>query len=56
MDKDRIAGAAKTVAGNVKQAIGKLVGDQKMVADGKTDVLEGKIQNAVGGFKDSIRG
>jgi uncharacterized protein YjbJ (UPF0337 family) len=55
MDKDRVAGAAKTVAGNVKQAVGKLVGDQKIVADGKSEVVEGKIQNAVGGMKDSIR-
>jgi len=55
MDKDRVAGAAKTVAGNLKQAIGKVVGDQKTVADGKSDVVEGKIQNAVGGMKDSIR-
>jgi uncharacterized protein YjbJ (UPF0337 family) len=55
MDKDRVAGAAKTVSGNVKQAVGKMVGDQKMVADGKSEAVEGKIQNAVGGMKDSIR-
>lgn len=55
MDKDRVAGAAKTVAGNVKQAVGKAVGDQKMVGDGKTEALNGKVQNAVGGMKDSIR-
>ena len=28
MNKDRIVGAAKTVAGNIKQAVGKAVGDQ----------------------------
>ncbi len=55
MDKDRIAGAAKTVAGNIKQAVGKAVGDQKTVADGKAEALEGKVQNAVGGMKDKIR-
>jgi hypothetical protein len=33
MNKDRIVGAAKTVAGNIKQAVGKVVGDQKTVAD-----------------------
>jgi uncharacterized protein YjbJ (UPF0337 family) len=32
-----------------------MVGDQKMVADGKSEAVEGKIQNAVGGMKDSIR-
>ncbi len=55
MDKDRIVGAAKTVAGNIRQAVGKAVGDQKTVADGKTEAAEGKVQNAVGGIKDTIR-
>ena len=55
MDKDRIVGAAKTVAGHIKQAIGKAVGDQKTVADGKTEAAEGKVQNAVGSIKDTIR-
>jgi uncharacterized protein YjbJ (UPF0337 family) len=55
MDKDRIVGAAKTVAGNIKQAVGKAVGDQKTVADGKAEAAKGKVQNAVGGIKDTIR-
>lgn len=55
MDKDRIAGAAKQAKGAVKEAVGKLVGDAKMVADGRTDKLKGKIQNAVGGAKDALR-
>ncbi len=55
MNKDRIVGAAKTVAGNIKQGLGKAAGDQKTVADGKTEAAEGKVQNAVGGIKDTIR-
>jgi uncharacterized protein YjbJ (UPF0337 family) len=55
MNKDRIVGAAKTVAGNIKQAVGKAVGDQKTVADGKTEAAEGKFQNAAGSIKDAIR-
>ena len=55
MDKDRIVGAAKTLVGNIKQAVGKAVGDQKTVTDGKTEAAEGKVQNAVGGIKDTIR-
>ena len=55
MNKDRIVGAAKTVAGQVEQAVGKAVGDQKTVADGKAEAAEGKVQNAVGGMKDTIR-
>ena len=55
MDKDRIAGAAKQAKGAVKEAAGKAIGDSKLVADGKTDKVEGKIQNAVGGLKDALK-
>jgi uncharacterized protein YjbJ (UPF0337 family) len=55
MDKDRIAGTAKQVKGTVKEVAGKTLGDSKLVADGKSDKVEGKIQNAVGGLKDAVR-
>jgi uncharacterized protein YjbJ (UPF0337 family) len=55
MDKDRIAGAAKQAKGAIKEAVGKVVGDAKLIADGKSDKLEGKIQNAVGGVKDALK-
>jgi uncharacterized protein YjbJ (UPF0337 family) len=54
MDQDRIAGAAKGIKGSVKEAIGKVVGDAKLQSDGKAEV-EGKIQNAVGSMKDTVR-
>ncbi len=56
MDKDRIAGAAKQAEGAIKEAAGKLMGDQKLQAEGKADKTAGKIQNAVGGVKDTLRG
>jgi uncharacterized protein YjbJ (UPF0337 family) len=55
MDKDRIAGSAKQAKGAVKEAAGKALGDSKLVAEGKSDKAEGKIQNAVGGLKDTVR-
>jgi uncharacterized protein YjbJ (UPF0337 family) len=55
MDKDRVVGAAKQVKGEVKQVVGKLVGDAKLEAEGKADQVEGKVQNTVGGLKDTIR-
>jgi uncharacterized protein YjbJ (UPF0337 family) len=55
MDKDRIAGAAKGIKGSVKEVIGKVVGDAKLQSDGKAEQVEGKIQNAVGGMKDTVR-
>lgn len=55
MDKDRIIGSAKVVEGKAKVAVGKLVGDAKLVSEGEAEQVEGKIQNAVGGVRDTIR-
>lgn len=55
VDKDRIAGSAKEVTGAVKQAAGKVVGDVKLESQGAAEKTEGKIQNAVGGLKDTIK-
>lgn len=55
MDKDRIEGSAKQIKGAVKEAAGKLVGDAKLEAAGKADKAEGRVQNALGGFKDAVR-
>lgn len=56
MDKDRVIGSAKVVKGKVKEALGKAVGDAKLELEGKADRVEGEIQNAVGGLKDTLRG
>ncbi|KAA5603995.1 CsbD family protein [Roseospira marina] len=55
MDKDRVIGAAKVIKGKVKAAVGKGIGDKKLESDGEADKIEGKVQNAVGGVKDTIR-
>jgi uncharacterized protein YjbJ (UPF0337 family) len=55
-DHDRIEGAAKNMGGNIKEAAGKLTGDEKLKTEGRADQAEGKIQNAVGGIKDTLRG
>lgn len=54
-DQDRIDGAVKTLGGKVKEAAGKLTGDEKLKAEGRADQIEGKVQNAVGGVKDALR-
>ena len=55
MDHDRIKGAANQAKGSMKEAAGKITGDAKLQAEGKADKLKGKVQNAAGGLKDSIR-
>ena len=55
MDKDRIAGSAKQVKGAIKEIVGKATGDAKLRSDGKSDKVEGKVQNAIGGARDAVR-
>jgi uncharacterized protein YjbJ (UPF0337 family) len=55
MDKDRIEGALKQAAGSIKEGVGKLTGDAKIQAEGTAEKTEGKVQNSVGGLKDSVR-
>jgi uncharacterized protein YjbJ (UPF0337 family) len=56
MDKDRIAGAAKEIKGAVKQEVGKAIGDAKLENEGTADKIEGKVQNVIGGLKDTLKG
>lgn len=56
MDEDRIDGAMKKVGGDIKEGLGKMLGDTKMETEGKADKVEGKVQNTVGGAKDAVRG
>jgi uncharacterized protein YjbJ (UPF0337 family) len=55
MDRDRVSGAGKKAAGSMKEAVGKVTGDEKMKAEGRMKKAEGKTQNAVGGIKDKAR-
>ncbi len=55
-DRDRVEGSAKNMGGKVKEAFGKATGDSKTEAEGKSDQARGKVQNTIGGIKDTIRG
>jgi len=55
MDKDRIQGSVEQAKGNAKEVVGKVTGDAKLETEGNTQKTAGKIQNAVGGFKDAVK-
>jgi uncharacterized protein YjbJ (UPF0337 family) len=48
--------SAEQAKGAVKETAGKIFGDKKLETDGKTDKAAGKVQNAIGGLKDAVRG
>ncbi len=55
VDENRVSGAFDQAKGGVKEGVGKLIGDQKLEAEGKADKVTGKAESAVGGVKDSVR-
>jgi uncharacterized protein YjbJ (UPF0337 family) len=55
MDKDRIAGSAKDVAGKAEGAVGDIVGDAQAQAAGRAREAEGTVQNLYGQAKDTAR-
>ena len=55
MDKDRVEGVGHQVKGALKEVAGKVTGDTKMQAEGTAEKTGGKVQNTVGGVKDTAR-
>jgi uncharacterized protein YjbJ (UPF0337 family) len=55
MDRDRVEGAGKNIGGKIKEAAGKVTGDEKLKREGQADQVAGKVQNVVGGVKDKLR-
>ena len=56
VDRDRVAGSAQQAKGAVKDAVGGVLGDTKLQAEGKLDKVEGKAQNTAGGIQDTLKG
>ncbi len=55
MNKDRIQGSVEQAKGKAKEVVGKVTGDAKLENEGKAEKTAGKIQNAVGGLKDTVK-
>ena len=55
MNNDRIEGSAKQATGGLKAVAGKVLGDAKLESEGKAKNIEGVIQNAIGGIRDTVK-
>ena len=55
MNEDRIKGSMTEAKGKIKEATGKMTGDEKLKREGQADQVAGKVQNVVGGLKDKLR-
>jgi uncharacterized protein YjbJ (UPF0337 family) len=52
--QDKVAGTAKTIAGKVKETTGKLVGNDRLRAEGLAQKVAGKTQKKVGEIKQVL--
>ena len=55
MHKDEMKGAAKDAKGNLKEAAGKVTGNERLEAEGVADQAAGKVQTGVGNIKEAAR-
>lgn len=55
MDKDRVEGKVKDVAGRVERQVGEWTGDSEKQTHGAAKQAEGKVQNAWGKVKDAAK-
>ena len=53
MDKDRVKGKAKDIAGRVERQVGEWTGDEEKQIEGTKKQARGKVQNAWGKMKDA---
>ena len=52
---DKIKGVTNEAVGNAKQGVGKMVGSEKLQAEGKVQELKGEGQKAMGDAKAAVK-
>ena len=55
VNKDQVNGRVKDAQGTVKQAVGKLVGNQKLEAKGRVQKVVGRTQAKIGDLKSDVK-
>jgi uncharacterized protein YjbJ (UPF0337 family) len=55
MDKDRVEGKVKDIAGRAERQVGEWTGDKEAQVKGAAKQVEGKVQNAWGKAKDVVK-
>ena len=55
MNKDQVQGRVEQAKGAVKETTGKVVGNDRLRAEGKLDKAGVKIQSGVGDVKEKVK-
>lgn len=56
MNRDKVEGTAKDVAGRVERKAGQAMDDPATAAKGAAKQVEGKVQKGIGAVKDAVHG
>lgn len=51
-----MSGTTDKVKGSIKEGLGKVTGDRRTEAEGKTDRAKGEVKDTTQNVKDSVRG
>jgi uncharacterized protein YjbJ (UPF0337 family) len=54
MNKDQVNGRVETAKGDMKEAAGKVVGNERLTAEGRAEQAAGKVQSTVGDVKSDV--
>ena len=55
MNKDQVKGRVEQTTGKVKEAAGKLVGDDRLRTEGAAEQIKGKVQAGYGDAKENTK-
>jgi uncharacterized protein YjbJ (UPF0337 family) len=55
MDREHVKGTADKAKGAIKDAAGKVTGDEKLESEGKVDKAKGSAHNVAGDLKDAVK-
>lgn len=55
MNKDQLKGRGKQAAGKAKEVFGKVVANDRVIAEGRAQQIEGKAQEVLGTAKKGVK-
>lgn len=55
MNKDQVKGRVEQTTGKVKEAAGKLVGNDRLQTEGMADQVKGKVQAGYGDARENLK-
>ena len=55
MNKDQVKGRVEQTTGKVKEAAGKMVGNDRLRTEGAADQVKGKVQAGYGDAKENVK-